>query len=106
MILEYINGRRKCDKLFGFIYINAVFRNINELVACVVGHVLISAYNYCSDLTGRIKWENGSEDGNYGELDNGLSKGKLDDKLYNLYFRKYTLYHRYLNSVSLPTPTF
>ena len=68
-----------------------VLKNINDLVACVVGHVLISAYNYCSDLTGRIKWENGSEDGNYGELDNGLSKGKPDDKLHTLYFRNYTV---------------
>jgi hypothetical protein len=85
VILEYITGRRKFDKIYGFININAVFKNINQLVVCVVGHVLFSAYNYCSDLTGRTKWENGSEERNYGELDNGLSNGKLDDIYHILY---------------------
>jgi len=93
-------------KFLGLLNINAVFKNINDLVACVVGHVLISIYNYCSDLIGRTKWENGSEEGNYGELDSGLSNGKLDDKLRILYFRKYTLYRSCLNSVSLPTTKF
>ena len=76
MILEYINGRRKCDKIPGLIITNALVRNISDLVACVVGHELILVYNYCSDLTGRTKWENGSEEGHYGDGDSGLSNGK------------------------------
>jgi hypothetical protein len=92
VILEIITGRRKCDKIPGFININAVFKNITDLGACVVGHVLISIYNYCSDVTGRTKWENGSEEGNYGQLDSGLSKGKLDDTNYIPYILESILY--------------
>jgi hypothetical protein len=79
VILVYIIDRRKCDKDPGFINTNAVFKKITNQVSCVVGHVLISAYNYRSDLNGRTKWEDGSEEGNYGKLDNGLSNGKSDD---------------------------
>jgi hypothetical protein len=92
VILEYTKGRRKCDKIPGFINTNAVFKNITDLVACVVGHLLISAYNYCSDLTGRTKWENGSEEGNYGDLGSGLSNGKSDDINYILCILESILY--------------
>jgi hypothetical protein len=67
--------------------------------------VLISIYNYCSYLTGRTKWENGSDVGNYAKLDSGLSKGKLYDINYKAYVLESILYtQRCLNSVSLLTP--
>jgi hypothetical protein len=54
--------------------------------------VLISLYEYCSDLTGRTKWENGPDVGNYVQLDNGLSKGKLYDINYKAYVLESILY--------------
>jgi hypothetical protein len=74
--------------------------------------VLISAYNYCSDLSGRTKWENGTEEGNYGELYSGLSNGKLDDINYIVHILESILYsiviliqccyrHQYFKSYSV-----